>query len=137
MTLTHDLNHLEESEGGAALLHTSFFEVAGLGASLSVLHAVVLVWFVPAGENHQPLVGKAEFDVAVEVGAAPQGVAQRRLATAQCLCCQLGAFVPPQSVHLLHSLRPYGEYVTFSNTFTQKHKELYNKRGDTPYLNES
>lgn len=58
----------------ASFRPTSLLEITGLGASLSIFHAVASVWFIPARENHKPLVGEAELDVTVEVGTAPQSI---------------------------------------------------------------
>lgn len=84
--------------------HTGLLEVTGLGASLSILGAVTTVWFISAGENHEPLVREPKLDVAVEVGAAPQGFAERRLPAAHGLCHELSSLRPSQCVHFLHTL---------------------------------
>lgn len=91
---------------------TRLLQVTGFGPGLSVLRAVALMWVIPAGEDHEPFVREPQLDVAVEVGAAPQGVTERRLPATQGLCCQLRTFLPPQSVHFLNPLGTLGKSST-------------------------
>lgn len=97
------INHINRGSFFSKL--TCLLQVAGFGAGLSVPGAVAPVWIIPAGEDHEAFVREAQLDVAVEVGAAPQGVAQRRLPAPEDLRCELRAFLTPQSIHVLDPLR--------------------------------
>lgn len=73
---------------------TSFSEVTGLCAGLSIFDTVAPVWLIPACEHEEAFVPEPELAVPVQISTAPQGVAQRCFVTAHCLCCQQGTFFP-------------------------------------------
>lgn len=85
---------------------TGLFEVCSLGACGPVSVAVIVMGGVPAGEDHEALVGEAQLDVAVQVGATPERITQGRLPAAHLLSCQLGTLIPPQVVEIMDPAGP-------------------------------
>lgn len=85
---------------------TSLSEVGGLGTCSSVSVAVTVVRRVSAGENHEALVGEAQLNVTVQVGATPERVTQGCLPASHLLGNLLGTLLPSQVVNVMDPAGP-------------------------------
>lgn len=85
---------------------TSLSEVRRLGACSPVSVTVTIVRRVSASKDHEALVGEAQLDITIQVGATPESIAKGCLAATHLLSNLLGTLLSSQAVNVMDPAGP-------------------------------